>query len=189
MTEAAWGNPTLRPGPRADGDLADETRIACPGNQSRPYILVGHSLGGSVVRSSPAPTHENCWSRPGDPEDSRLTDLLKAKLEPEVWAAREKILSSDKLPPPIKREFDGMSEQELPEKSIPPLPAVPVVLLTGTKKNPDFPGNPIEQDLKLTFTISWQQKFQNRTRSVFPNRATISRTMPRRKSSGGRAGS
>ena len=26
---------------------------------------------------------------------------------------------------------------------------MPVVLLTGTKKNPEFPGNPLEQDLKL----------------------------------------
>jgi hypothetical protein len=30
-----------------------------------------------------------------------------------------------------------------------PLPGVPVILLTGTKKNPEFPGNPLEQDLKL----------------------------------------
>jgi hypothetical protein len=30
-----------------------------------------------------------------------------------------------------------------------PLPDVPVILLTGTKKNPEFPGNPLEQDLKL----------------------------------------
>ena len=29
-----------------------------------------------------------------------------------------------------------------------PLPAVPTVLLTGTRKNPEFPGNPIEQDAK-----------------------------------------
>ena len=26
---------------------------------------------------------------------------------------------------------------------------MPVVVLTGTKKNPEFPGNPLEQDLKL----------------------------------------
>jgi hypothetical protein len=30
-----------------------------------------------------------------------------------------------------------------------PLPDVPVVLLAGTKKDPEFPGNPQEQDLKL----------------------------------------
>jgi len=30
-----------------------------------------------------------------------------------------------------------------------PLPVVPVILFTGTRKNPEFPGNPLEQDLKL----------------------------------------
>jgi len=30
-----------------------------------------------------------------------------------------------------------------------PLPKVPTVLLTGTLKDPSFPGNPLEQDLKL----------------------------------------
>jgi len=137
--------------PRSRQDLADELHrllqaIKIPG----PYILVGHSLGGAVVEVF---AHTYPQEVAGlvlvDPEDSRLIELLKAKLQPDVWAAREKILSSDKLPPPIKREFDGMmSKQESPE-SVLPFPAVPVVLLTGTQKNPDFPGNPVEQDLKL----------------------------------------
>lgn len=137
-------------GPRSRRDLADELhRLLRAAKVPGPYILVGHSLGGSVVQVfAGAYPDETAGLVLVDPEDSRLTDLVKSKLAPEVWAAREKILSTDKLPPPIKREFDGMNA--VGEKNTPsPLPSVPVVLLTGTKKNPDFPGNPIEQDLKL----------------------------------------
>ena len=115
-----------------------------------PYILVGHSLGGSVVQVF-AHTYPNevAGLVLVDPEDSRLVELLKAQLPPDVWAAREKILSPEKLPTPIKREFDGMMSGKEHANTLLPFPPVPVVLLTGTQKNPDFPGNPIEQDLKL----------------------------------------
>ena len=144
-------NPAPGTAPRTRQDLADELhRLLQATKIPGPYILVGHSLGGAVVEVF---AHTYPQEVAGlvlvDPEDSRLIELLKAKLPPDVWAAREKMLSSDKLPPPIKREFDGMmSKQESPE-SVLPFPAVPVVLLTGTQKNPDFPGNPVEQDLKL----------------------------------------
>jgi pimeloyl-ACP methyl ester carboxylesterase len=137
-------------GPRSRRDLADELhRLLQAAKIPGPYILVGHSLGGSVVQVfASAYPDATAGLVLVDPEDSRLTNLLKAKLAPDVWAAREKILSTDTLPLPIKREFDGMNA--VGEKTIPsPLPPVPVVLLTGTQKNPDFPGNPIEQDLKL----------------------------------------
>jgi len=53
------------------------------------------------------------------------------------------------LPEAVRKEYEGLasSGDEAAQKS--PLPPVAMVLLTGTKKNPQFPGNPLEQELKL----------------------------------------
>ena len=84
-----------------------------------------------------------------DPEDGRLITRLRAVLPAKVWAAREQVLAVDALPAPVKREYDalGLTGDETARAT--PLPAVPVVLFTGTKKDAGFPGNPSEQDLKL----------------------------------------
>ena len=53
------------------------------------------------------------------------------------------------LPPPARREFEAAQQTGEQIARALPLPAVPVILLSGTRKNPEFPGNPLEQDLKL----------------------------------------
>jgi pimeloyl-ACP methyl ester carboxylesterase len=137
--------------PRTRQELADELhRLLRAARIPGPYILVGHSLGGSVVQVfARAYPDELAGLVLVDPEDSQLTDLLKSKLPPDVWTAREKILSSGHLPVAIKREFDGMTAGKKPAADWVPFPPVPMVLMTGTQKNPNFPGNPTEQDLKL----------------------------------------
>ena len=119
---------------------------------ARPYVLVGHSLGGAIVQVF---AHRYPDDVAGlvlvDPEDGRLTQRLHSRMSAAEWAARQKALDEalPKMPPPVRAELKGTEESgEAVAQSV-QLPKVPVVVLTGTKKNPEFPGNPLEQDLKL----------------------------------------
>jgi pimeloyl-ACP methyl ester carboxylesterase len=118
----------------------------------RPYVLVGHSLGGAIVQVF---AHDYPTEVGGlvlvDPGDGRLDALLRTALPAEVWSAREKALAEEMptLPIAVRNEYDGLALSGDEVSRAFPLPPVPTVLLTGTRKNPDFPGNPIEQDLKL----------------------------------------
>jgi pimeloyl-ACP methyl ester carboxylesterase len=53
------------------------------------------------------------------------------------------------MPPPVRAELKAAEESGSAVAASSHFPPVPIVLLTGTKKNPEFPGNPLEQDLKL----------------------------------------
>ena len=118
----------------------------------RPYVLVGHSLGGAIVQIF---AHDFPADVGGlvlvDPGDGRLDTLLRAKLPADVWSAREKALADEmpKLPVALKKEYDALELSGDEASRAFPVPHIPIVLLTGTKKNSEFPGNPIEQDLKL----------------------------------------
>lgn len=117
-----------------------------------PYILVGHSLGGAIIQlyahTYPAEIAGLVFV---DPEDGRLLDKLKAQLPTEQWNARQKTLDAmmPKFSDAQKAELEGSKASGSALSAALPLPDVPVVLLTGTLKDPDFPGNPLEQDLKL----------------------------------------
>ena len=119
---------------------------------SPPYILVGHSLGGAVVQLF---AHVYPDEVSGlvlvDPEDGRLLDRLKARLQKEEWEAREKALAQMMAgaSPAQKAEIESSRSSGKALAEILPLPNVPIVLLTGTLKDPGFPGNPMEQELKL----------------------------------------
>ena len=86
-----------------------------------------------------------------DPGDGRLDKLLRSKLPPEIWSARQKALTEEmpKLPEAVRREYEALEASGDQAARAFPLPSVPIILLSGTKKNPRFPGNPVEQDLKL----------------------------------------
>lgn len=119
---------------------------------SPPYILVGHSLGGAVVQLF---AHDYPNEVAGlvlvDPEDGRLLDRLKARLPKEEWEAREKTLAQMMAgaSPAQTAEIEASKSSGKALAAALPVPDVPVVLLTGTLKDPTFPGNPAEQDLKL----------------------------------------
>jgi pimeloyl-ACP methyl ester carboxylesterase len=134
-------------------ELASELRtllraVQVPG----PYILVGHSLGGAIVQVF---AHEYPGEVAGlvlvDPGDGRLDELLRSKLPPAIWSARQRALADEmpKLPEAVRREHEALEASGEQAAQAFPLPAVSVILLSGTKKNPQFPGNPLEQDLKL----------------------------------------
>jgi pimeloyl-ACP methyl ester carboxylesterase len=135
-------------------DMAVELHVLIhAANITPPYVLVGHSLGGAIVQVF---AHSYPSEVAGlvlvDPEDSRLTDLLHSRMTAADWAARQKAMDSamSDMPAGVKAEQDAAFTTSgfYAAKAI-PLPDVPVILLTGTKKNPEFPGNPLEQDLKL----------------------------------------
>lgn len=54
-----------------------------------------------------------------------------------------------KMPTSVKAEMDAYQKSGKAASKVFPLPDVLTILLTGTKINPEFPGNPLEQDLKL----------------------------------------
>src|ERR1700704_3378123 len=131
---------------------ADLHSLLRAGKIPAPYILVGHSLGGTLVQlfahSYPA---EVAGLVLVDPEERQLPDRLRAHMTAEQWAAREKALGEalPKMPPAVQAEMNAMMDSGRSAEGVFPFPRVPVILLTGTKKNPEFPGNPLEQDLKL----------------------------------------
>jgi pimeloyl-ACP methyl ester carboxylesterase len=117
-----------------------------------PYVLVGHSLGGALIqvfaRTYPA---EVAGLVLVDPEDGQLVDLLHSHMSDADWAARQKAVDEavSAMTPAIRAEQDAMLKHDSHAGKQASLPDVPVILLTGTKKNPEFPGNPLEQDLKM----------------------------------------
>jgi len=127
-------------------DLLHTARIAPP------YVLVGHSLGGAIIQVY---AHRYPREVAGlvlvDPEDGRLIQLLHSRMSADDWASRRKALDQalPKMPPAIRAELKAADESGKAVSQSAHLPPVPVVILSGTKKNPEFPGNPLEQDLKL----------------------------------------
>lgn len=117
-----------------------------------PYVLVGHSLGGAIVQLFAFTYPEEVAGLVlVDPEDGRLLDRLQAQMPADQWNARQKMLDQmmSQASPAQKAEIQESRASGRALARATPLPKVPTVLLTGTLKDPSFPGNPLEQDLKL----------------------------------------
>ena len=125
-----------------------------------PYILVGHSLGGAVVQvfASRYPK-EVAGLVLVDPEDGRIVERLKAALTQQEWAAREQALAKyGPMPPAVKREYEDMVQSGAEVEAIEKLGKIPIVLLSGTQVDPSFPGNPVEQRIKLELHRQFMDK-------------------------------
>ncbi|UWZ82621.1 alpha/beta fold hydrolase [Occallatibacter riparius] len=150
---AGLGKSQDAPGPKDMDQMLNELHTVLRNSGLKPpYVLVGHSLGGAIVEIY---AHRYADEIAGlvlvDPEDGRLLELLHAHLDKADWDARQQMLEKmmAAASPAQKAELEASKESgKLVENSL-PLPAVPTVLLTGTLKDPGFPGNPMEQDLKM----------------------------------------
>ncbi len=139
--------------PRGVDDLAAELHaLLLASGLPPPYVLVGHSLGGAIVRvfAGRYPTQVGGLVLV-DPEDGRLLDALRVRMDTELWKSREAAMEKalPNMPPPVREEMKGLNASSAIMNRGSAMPDVPVVLLTGTKKNAAFPGNPLEQDVKL----------------------------------------
>ena len=139
--------------PRTVTQMAEDLHtILHAANAPSPYILVGHSLGGAIVQVF---AHRYPAEVAGvvlvDPEDVRLLNKLHAQMSPQDWEARRKALDQaiPNLSPAQQAELHTVERGQDEVTPALPLPHVPLTVLTGTLKNPSFPGNPLEQDLKL----------------------------------------
>jgi pimeloyl-ACP methyl ester carboxylesterase len=150
---AGLGKSDAAPGGKSMDQMVSELHAALENSGVRPpYVLVGHSLGGAIVEVY---AHRHADEIAGlvlvDPEDGRLLERLHARLNKTDWDARQQML--DKMmtaaSPAQKAELEASNESGKLVEAALPLPAVPTVLLTGTLKDPGFPGNPLEQDLKM----------------------------------------
>jgi pimeloyl-ACP methyl ester carboxylesterase len=138
-----------------------------------PYVLVGHSLGGALVQVfAHSYPNEVAGLVLVDPEDSRLVDLLHSRMSAADWAARQKAVDEavSGMTPGIRAEQDAAFKTSGSYTAqATPLPDVPVILLTGTKKNPEFPGNPLEQDLKMELHKALLAKIAHGKQVLAPN--------------------
>jgi len=138
-----------------------------------PYVLGGHSLGGALVQIF---AHDYPNEVAGlvlvDPEDSGLVDLLRTHMNDADWAARQKAIDEavSGMTPGIRAEQDAAFKNSgnIASQAV-PLPDVPIMLLTGTKKNPEFPGNPLEQDLKMDLHKALLAKIAHGKQVLAPN--------------------
>lgn len=150
---AGLGKSDPSPGNKSVGHMTSELHaLLRAAKVSTPYILVGHSLGGAIVELF-AFTYpdEVAGLVLVDPEDGRLLDRLQDRLPSDQWDARQKMLDQMMLQasPAQKAEVQESRASGRALAHATPLPNVPTVLLTGTLKDPTFPGNPLEQDLKM----------------------------------------
>jgi pimeloyl-ACP methyl ester carboxylesterase len=139
---------------------------------SPPYVLVGHSLGGAIIQVY---AHEFPNEIAGlvfvDPEDGRLLDRLHSHMTEADWASRQKML--DQMMAQATKaqaaELEGTKVSgDIVSKAL-PLPDVPTIVLTGTLKDPGFPGNPLEQDLKLQLHQELLASFPRGKQVLAPN--------------------
>ena len=137
-----------------------------------PYILVGHSLGGAVVELY---AHTYPQEVSGlvlvDPEDGRLLDQLQVRLPAAEWQAREKMLGQmmSGASPAQRAEIDASKSSGKALEAVSTMPDVPVILLSGTLKDPSFPGNPLEQDLKLQLQKEFLKQVPHGELVLVPN--------------------
>jgi pimeloyl-ACP methyl ester carboxylesterase len=123
---------------------------------NKPYLLVGHAIGCQIIKQFavmyPADVKGIIFIDPVFNEE-----LLELTLGDSAWQERQNELKK------YRHNLSIAREEELKELNnncsiaddITKLPIVPVVFLTATKTNPEFPGNIEELKVKMQAHQKW----------------------------------
>jgi pimeloyl-ACP methyl ester carboxylesterase len=156
---AGLGKSDPSPAPRTIEQMADELhQVLLAARVPAPWVLVGHSLGGAIAEVF---AHRYPREVAGlvlvDPEDGRLDDMLRSRMPAQAWDERKKAIEKAMpgMPAPVRAELEAYRASAALSADAFEVGKLPVVLLTGTKKNPEFPGNPLEQDVKRELHEKW----------------------------------
>jgi pimeloyl-ACP methyl ester carboxylesterase len=170
---AGLGRSDPSPNPRTVEELTVELHeMLHKGGIAAPYVLVGHSLGGAIIQLF---SHDYPDEVAGlvlvDPEDGRILQRLQAALSAKEWASRKEQLDAmmAHATPTQRAELNSVTTSGDALAGAFPLPKVPMVLLTGTLKDPSFPGNPTEQDIKLQLHKEFLAKVPQAKHVLVPN--------------------
>lgn len=125
---------------------------------TKPLILVGHSLGCQIVKAYavtyPKNTKAILFIDPGYNEDN-----LKKQVSDSLWHEREKALQ--KYLPVFSdaqnEELKSVNKSAALTDSMKNTPPVPIILLTATHINPDFPCSKQELEVKEKSHALWLQ--------------------------------
>ncbi len=137
---------------------------------SKPFILVGHSLGCQIVKEYaslfPKSVQAIVFIDPGYNEE-----VLKARVSDSLWQKREKALQYY-LP-----EFNAAQKEELKyanqdaaiTDSIKLDLKIPIILFTATKINPSFPCSREELQVKEESHNLWLRSMPNGIHKIAPD--------------------
>ena len=123
---------------------------------SKPVVLVGHSLGCQIIKEYasrfPKDVAGLVFIDPGYNEQK-----LRAALPDSVWQKREAALKQyiPKLNTAQQAEMDNLNRNCELADHITALWKVPIVLLTATQINSNFPGSAIEMQVKRETHRDW----------------------------------
>jgi len=153
LGESAWDNQTQTP-KHVSGKLR---RLLREIGADPPYVLVGHSWGGSLMRFfagyypheiagivyvDPGPI---ITQSPGD-ELAPFEAIGAGRAGYEAfWSAYESLL--ERAPAPVRAEFGvfrSLMQREVSERDLQPAPHVPVVMILAAKPYPALPGLPFD---------------------------------------------
>jgi pimeloyl-ACP methyl ester carboxylesterase len=136
---------------------------------NKPYLLVGHSLGCQISKQFammfPEDVRGIIFIDPGFNEE-----LLELTLNDSVWLQREDQLKKNrpKIGFAIEEELKELNRNCTMADDINKLPDVPVLLLTATKINPDFPGSKEELKIKKETHQRWLQNIPGAKQIMVP---------------------
>jgi pimeloyl-ACP methyl ester carboxylesterase len=168
LGESVWDNQTPTP-KHVSGRLRQLLREI---GADPPYVLVGHSWGGSLMRFFagyyPDEIAGIVYVDPGP----IITQSPGAEIAPfeaigagragydAFWSAYESLL--ERAPAPVRTEFGvfrSLMQREVAERDLQPEPQVPVVMILAAKPYPALPGLPF--DAQQHFAADLRHRIQH----------------------------
>jgi len=140
-------------------EMADELhRGLAKAQLSPPYILVGHSMGGMIVRVF---AHRYPKETAGmvlvDPADENLDDRLHAKMNQQQWDSYSAGLKEHFADPMMKPEALAMESHSEASAAV-PQPKVPIIVLSGTQPNARWPNSDLLRTSMTELHTEWVHK-------------------------------